>query len=368
MAKRVFNFYPGPCTFPYEILEQAHAEFLDYRNNGMSLWEISHRTPIWDEVHFGAVNLMREVFRIPDTHDILMLAGGGTLQFAMIPMNLLKPGTFAEYVNTGFWSTKAIADAKLVGDARVIASGEANKFRKIPKDFTVSPDARYLYLTTNNTIVGTEWHKMPETGKVPIVADMSSDILTRPVDWSRVSLAFAGLTKNLGPGGMAVVIIDKKFIAESNTGIPAYLRYDIHSENNSMYNTPPMFSIYLMKLFLEWTRDHGGLDQMDRNSDKKSGMVYQAIDAHPDFYNCLADPADRSRTNICWQMPTKELEDRFVAESEALDMIGLAGFFKFGHCRASLYNAMPMEGVERLVSFMEDFYQRNKDKATRFDV
>ncbi len=358
MTKRVYNFYPGPCMLPFEALQSVHEACMNFEGKGMSLWETSHRTPGYEKLHSDAARLMMEVFEIPDTHEVLMLQGGGTLQFAMIPMNFLHAGTFAEYVCTGHWSEKAIADAKLVGDARVIADSRDRNYSYVPKGYPVSPDAAYLYVTTNNTIYGSELHEYPKTD-VPIIADMSSDILTRRVDWSRVVLAFAGLTKNLGPGGMAVVIVSKDFMAKNNRKIPAYLRYDIHSEHNSMYNTPPMFCIYLMKEVLEWTKRNGGLAAMDENCENRAKKLYAAMDAEPGYYHCPVAKEDRSRTNVVFHLPTPELEKKFVAEAEKADMIGLGGHFLVGHCRASLYNAMPMEGVDRLVEFMADFRKNN---------
>ncbi len=359
MSKRVYNFFPGPCTLPESALEEVHSQCKDFENSGMSLWETSHRTPGYEAIQREAEELMMDVFQIPDTHRVLFLGGGGTLQFAMIPMNFLTPGTFAEHVLTGHWAQKAYNDAKLIGDARIIANNEDKQYTYVPKGYPISKDARYLYVTTNNTFYGSELHEYPETNGVPIIADMSSDILTRPVDWSRIVLTFAGLTKNLGPGGMAVVIVNKKFMEGNNRNIPAYLRYDIHHEHNSLYNTPPMFCIYMMRSVLKWTKEHGGLAQMDKNCDERADMLYKAIDAFPGYYDCPIVKEDRSRTNICWQLPTKELEDKFVQEAKERGMVGLAGHFMVGHLRASLYNAMSIEGVQALVQFMEEFHDKN---------
>lgn len=359
MPERIYNFFPGPCTLPLSALKQAEEEFLNYRDSGMSLWETSHRSEAYESIHNEAVSLMKEVFRVPDSHQVLMISGGGTLQFSMIPMNFLYDGRFAEHVNTGVWATRALEDARIVGDAREIASGKDSDFLSIPKDYPISPDAEYLYLTTNNTIVGSEFHVYPDTGDVPLILDMSSDILTREVDWSRIGLAFAGLTKNLGPGGMAVVIISKDLLKKANRNLTSYLRYDIHNEHNSMYNTPPMFCIYLMKLILEWTRENGGLDQMDKNADLRANMIYGVLDEYKDYYNCPVAREDRSRTNICWTMPTEELEKKFAADAAAKGMVGLEGYFLIGHNRASLYNAMPMEGAEALAKFMVKFMNEN---------
>jgi len=359
MPSRIFNFFPGPCTLPLSVLEKARDEFVNYQDSGMSLWETSHRTPAYEEIHNAAKDLMHEVFQIPDTHDILMISGGGTLQFAMIPMNFLTAGKFAQHVITGWWAKRALDDARSVGDARVIASSEDVNYKYVPKDFKVDPKAEYLYVTTNNTIVGSELHEYPETGDIPIIADMSSDILTRPVPWDRIGLSFAGLTKNLGPGGMAVVIARKDMIEKSNKSLPTYLRYDIHSEHNSMFNTPAMFCIYIMKGILEWTKEQGGLEAMDRKADWRANKIYGVIDKYPEYYQCLVDKQDRSRTNLCFRLPTKEMDKKFSIEALAENMSGLAGYFQYGFCRASLYNAMPDEGVEKLEQFMIDFMERN---------
>lgn len=359
MSQRVLNFYPGPCTLPYEAVEAVHRECLDFENSGMSLWETSHRTPGYERIHREAVELVHEVLEVPESHRVLMLGAGGSLQFAMIPMNLLGPGAFAEYVNTGYWANRAIEDARVVGDARVIASSEEDGFKHVPKGYPISPDARYLYLCTNNTIYGTELHQWPDTGGVPIVADVSSDLLTRTVDWSRVQLGFAGLTKNLGPAGMAVVIIEKELLSSTRRDLPSYLRYDVHDETDSMLNTPPMFSIAIMRRVLQWTRKNGGLTEMARQCGEKARMLYETIDAHPDYYRCPVAKEDRSRTNVVWHMPTEALERKFCEEAGERGMIGLPGHFLVGHCRASLYNAMSVEGVGILVQFMEEFRRGN---------
>lgn len=359
MPDRIYNFAAGPCTLPLPALEEAQVNFVNYKNTGMSLFETSHRSKTYDDIHMGAIQLLRDVYQIPDTHKILMLGGGATLQFTMIPMNFLKEGGFAEYVNTGTWSTKAIADAKIIGDAREIASGKDNNFMTIPKDYTVSKDALYLHITTNNTIKGTQYHKLPETNGVPIIADMSSDFLSRPVEWNKIGLAYGGAQKNLGPAGMAIVIIRDDMMEKANKDLTAYMRYDIHADKYSMYNTPPMFPIYMMNLVLEWVRDNGGLEQMDKNADERCNIVYSIIDEYGDYYSCPVNKKDRSRMNVCFRLPSEDLEKKFISEALERGMSSLKGHRSVGGCRASLYNAMPIEGAEKLGRFMLEFMENN---------
>ncbi len=359
MANRIYNFAAGPCTLPLQALEEAQDDFVNYKSTGMSLFETSHRSKTYDEIHMSALQLFRDMYYIPETHKILFLGGGATLQFAMIPMNFLKEGTFAEYINTGTWSTKAYNDAKLVGDAREIATGADSNFMEIPKDFTVSQDAEYLHITTNNTIKGTQWKTLPDAGDVPIIADMSSDYMSRSVDWSKIGMAYGGVQKNLGPSGMSVVIIRQDFLDKSNQSLPAYLRYDIHAPKYSMYNTPPMFPIYIMKLVLEWVRYKGGLKQMELNAEERSSIIYNVIDDSDNYFSCPVAVEDRSKMNLAFRLPSEDLEKKFVETALAKGFNGLKGHRSVGGCRASLYNAMPMEGAKALARFMVEFKQDN---------
>ncbi len=359
MPERIFNFAAGPCTLPLDVLKKQQEQWVNFDNTGMSLIEMSHRGAIYDAIHQEAERLVHDVYDVPDTHVIMLLGGGATLQFAMIPMNFLPQGGFAEYVTTGTWSTKALNDAKLIGDAREIATGKDNNFTAIPKDFKVSADATFFHLTTNNTIRGTEWHTMPETGTVPIFADMSSDFMSRKVDWSKIGIAYGGVQKNLGPAGLSLVIMRKDILEKANQNLPAYLRYDLHASKDSMYNTPPMFQIYTVKLVLEWVRDNGGLAQMDKWADERSGLIYNVMDKYPEYYRCPAVKEDRSRMNVCFRLPTEELEAQFVKEALAKGMNGLKGHRSVGGCRASLYNAMPIAGAQALADFMVEFMNAN---------
>lgn len=359
MPERIFNFAAGPCTLPLSVLQKAQAEFVNYQNQGMSLFEMSHRGKVYDAVHTETVKIFKEVYGIPSTHTVLFLGGGATLQFAMIPMNFLTEGSFAEYVNTGTWATKAYQDAKLLGDAREIATGKPTNFMTIPKDWTASPDSAYLHITTNNTIKGSQLQQLPDSNGAPLVADMSSDFMSKPVDWAKIAIAYGGAQKNLGPAGLAVVIIRDDMLAKARKDIPAYMRYDLHAENDSMYNTPPMFQIYMVKLVMEWVRESGGLAQMEKNAEARAKLIYDVVDTYGDYYSCPVNREDRSRMNLCFRLPTEELEAAFIAEAQKREMSGLKGHRSVGGCRASLYNAMPIEGAQALARFMVEFMEKN---------
>jgi len=361
MVKRIFNFAAGPCTLPLVALEKAQAEFVDYEGAGMSLFEMSHRGKIYDGVHNAALAIFRELLAVPDTHEILFFGGGATLQFAMVPMNLMLEGKTAEYVNTGAWSKKAISDAKKCGSVKVIWTGEKESFMRVPSkdELVFNQEAAYAHICGNETIGGIEWHEIPDTGNVPLVVDMSSDIMSRPVDWNRVSMMYAGAQKNLGPAGLAVVVMRKDLIARGKDSLPAYLAYKTHVEDKSMYNTPPMFSIYMMKLTLDWVKSQGGLTGMEKLAIERSAMLYQAIDNSGGYYKCPVDKGSRSRMNVVWRLPTEELEKKFIDEASKKSFSGLKGHRSVGGCRASIYNAMPVEGTAKLAEFMADFKKAN---------
>lgn len=359
MPERIFNFAAGPCTLPLDVLKKAQAEFVNYADSGMSLFEMSHRGKIYDGVHNEAIALLREVYGIPENFKVLLLGGGATLQFAMLPYNFLPKDGFAQFIMSGTWAKKAYEDAKLIGDARIACSSKEQSHTVFPKNFTVDPAAAYFHITTNNTIEGTELHKLPDTGAVPLFADMSSDFLSRPVDWNKVAIAYGGAQKNLGPAGLAVIIMRDDILAKANKALPAYLRYDLHADNNSMYNTPPMFPIYMMKLTLEWVKKVGGLAEMDRRADERANLLYHAIDSHGSYYRCPVVKEDRSRMNVVFRLPSEDLEKKFIADAKAHGMAELKGHRSVGGCRASLYNAMPLEGVKALTAFMAEFAAAN---------
>ncbi len=361
MVNRIYNFAAGPCTLPLPALEKAQSEFVDFQGGGMSLIEMSHRSKGYDEVHTAAIANFRKLLSVPDTHDILFLQGGATLQFAMIPMNLISEGNTGEYVFTGAWAKKALTDAKKVGSVSVVWSGEEEKFVRMPnpEEIKVGDDAAYLHITSNETIGGIEMVSLPETGKVPLVADMSSHIMSRPVDFSKISLAYGGAQKNLGPAGVTFVVIRKDLVEGCNENLPAYLSYKIHSAKTSLYNTPPVFGIYMIKLTLDWVAEQGGLAEMEKRAVKRSSLIYGSIDESDGWYICPMDKASRSRMNVCFRLPTEDLEKQFVAEAVEAGMSGLKGHRSVGGCRASMYNAMPVAGAERLSQFMADFKKKN---------
>ena len=327
----------------------------------MSLIEMSHRGKHYDEVHYEAIANIREVLNIPESHDVLFLQGGATLQFAMVPLNLMADSKTAEFINTGTWIKKAIADAEKVGPTRIIWTGEAENFTRIPAgdEYKAGGDAAYLHICGNETIGGIEYHEYPKTGEVPLVADMSSHIMSRPVEWGKLQLAFAGAQKNLGPAGLALVIIHKDLLENCKDGLPAYLSYKTHAGKNSRYNTPPVFSIYMMKLTLDWVKSAGGLAEMEKRAIARSGALYNTIDSLEGWYRCPADKESRSRMNVCFRLPTEELEAKFIAEALEENFSGLKGHSSVGGCRASMYNAMPVEGAERLAEFMVKFKKKN---------
>lgn len=361
MSNRIFNFSAGPCTLPLPTLEKAQAEFVDYQGAGMSLIEMSHRGKHYDAVHFEAMAGIRDVLDIPDSHDILFIQGGATLQFAMVPLNLLSGDKTAEFLNTGTWVKKAIADAEKAGPIRIIWTGETEKFTRIPgnDEYRVAEDAAYVYICGNETIGGIEYHEYPDTGAVPLVADMSSHIMSRPVQWNKLDLAFAGAQKNLGPAGLALVVIHKKLLEKCKDGLPAYLSYKTHAGKDSLYNTPPVFAVYMMKLTLDWVKSQGGLSEMEKRALARSSALYDTIDRSEGWYRCPVDEASRSRMNVCFRLPTEDLEAKFIAAALEAGFSGLKGHRSVGGCRASMYNAMPLEGAERLAEFMLKFKKNN---------
>jgi phosphoserine aminotransferase len=359
---RTWNFYAGPATLPLPALERAKAEIPDWEGTGMSVMETSHRSKEYDAVHYGAMNLMSELLGLDDDHQVLFLQGGASTQFAMVPMNFIPPGGSADYIDTGTWSTKAIKEAKIIAAARVAGTSEPDGFTRIPTpgEWALDPSAAYLHITSNNTIKGTQYHEFPDTGNTPLVADMSSDFLWRPFDANRFSLIYAGAQKNIGPSGVTVVILRKSWLEKANNGIPTMLKYATHSAKDSLYNTPPTFAIYMVRNVLEWVREQGGLEGMEKRNRAKGDLLYGVMSEFPDFYRCPVEPASRSYMNVVWRLPSEELEATFVAEALAAGMCGLKGHRSVGGCRASIYNAMPIEGVEYLAEFMKRFAAANR--------
>jgi len=356
---RIHNFSAGPCTLPVEALEAAQDQLVDYQNHGMSLVEMSHRSKTVVSVFEQAEALMRELLAVPKTHHILFLAGGATLQFGMVPMNLLHGGRSADYTHSGAWAKKAIADAKRVGKVNVIFDGKDQDYMTLPDPASVevSDDAVYLHLTSNETIGGVQWQEFPTTDK-PIVADMSSDILSRPLPLEKFGIIYAGAQKNLAPAGVAVIIIREDVLQQCPGNLPNYLNYQNHVEGNSMLNTPPVFQVWMIKLVLEWLKGKGGMTWAQDMAAQRSKALYDTIARH-DFYNCPVDANCRSRMNVVFTTPNADLDAKFIQEAEAQGLSGLKGHRSVGGCRASIYNAMPLEGVQALADFMDQFAQKN---------
>ncbi|QJD87632.1 3-phosphoserine/phosphohydroxythreonine transaminase [Cohnella herbarum] len=361
MANRAYNFNAGPAALPLEVLQKVQEQFVDFENSGMSLMEMSHRGAIYEKVHFEAEALLRELLSIPEGYKVLFVQGGASTQFAMIPMNLLRPGTTAAFVATGSWATKAIQEAKLFGEIAIAASSEADSYKRIPAigELNYASDAAYLHLTSNETIEGTQWAEFPDTGDVTLIGDMSSDILCRPVDVSKFGVIYAGAQKNLGPSGVTIVIIREDLISKPSAPVPTMLRFDTHAKADSLYNTPPTFAIYMMNEVLKWIKANGGAAGMEARNSEKAGLIYDAIDGSNGFYRGFAEAGSRSLMNVTFTLANEELEKKFVKESEANGFVGLKGHRSVGGLRASIYNAVPVESVKALVEFMRDFQSRN---------
>jgi phosphoserine aminotransferase len=360
---RAINFGAGPAGLPLPALEQARDELLDFGGSGASVMELSHRGKEYDAVHQEAKALLTELLAVPDTHQVLFLQGGASLQFAMVAMNFLLPGSSADYVLTGVWSEKAYEEAGRVGRVKVAASTrqEDKTYVRVPRasELDVDPQARYVHLTSNNTIFGTQFFDFPDVGAPRLIGDMSSDFLWRPFDVSRFGMVYAGAQKNLGPSGVVVVVADKAMLADARRDIPKVLRYQTHAEADSLYNTPPTFAIYLVRNVLRWVKAQGGLPGMEKRNRAKAELLYGAIDRLGDFYRCPVERESRSVMNVVFRLPTEALEEQFLGEAKKARMIGLKGYRTVGGIRASTYNAVSVEDVQALVSLMESFAQRN---------
>jgi phosphoserine aminotransferase len=361
MADRIWNFNPGPATLPLPVLEKAKADLPNYGGTGMAVMELSHRSKEYSAIHEQANQLMVELFGIPDNFKVLFLQGGASLQFAAVPMNLLKPGKSADYIITGSWSKKALKEAKVQGTTNVAASSEETNFNRIPKqnELKLDSNAVYCHITSNNTIAGTQFQTFPDTGNVPLIADMSSDILSRKIDFSKFGLIYAGAQKNLGPSGVTVVIARKDLIESGREDIPVILQYRTHAEKDSLYNTPPTYSIYLVKLVLDWVKSLGGLSAIEKRNQKKGEMLYKTIDSNPGFFKGAAEKDSRSLMNVTFRLPNEELEAQFIADAKIAGFGGLKGHRSVGGIRVSMYNALEPEGIRQLTEFMKVFAQKN---------
>ncbi|MFB7157962.1 3-phosphoserine/phosphohydroxythreonine transaminase [Lysinibacillus sp. NPDC056232] len=362
MTQRAYNFNAGPSALPLEVLENAQQQLVNFRDSGMSIMEMSHRSAIFDEVHNEAIALLKKLYAIPENYEVLFLQGGASLQFTMIPMNFLQADQKASYVLSGSWSEKAIKEAKLFGTPVEAASTKENQYRNIPAlaDIQFNEEDAYVHITSNNTIYGTQWKEFPETGNVPLIADMSSDILSKPVDVSKFGLIYAGAQKNLGPSGVTVVIIRKDLLEKANKNIPTMLKYSTHADSNSLYNTPPTFGIYMLGEVLKWVESKGGVAEIEKHNELKAKVIYDAIDNSNGFYKGHATPESRSLMNITFRVTDEELEKQFLAEAKAAGFVGLNGHRSVGGCRASTYNAVPLEACEALRDFMVEFQQKHQ--------
>ena len=359
-ATRIFNFSAGPAVLPAAVLQEAQKNLLALPGVGMSVMEISHRSKPFEDLLHKAIEDIRALAGIPANYKVLMLQGGASLQFSMVPMNLLTSGATADYIDTGSWAEKAIKEAKRVGNVNVTGSTKADNYSRLPTagELSLTKDAAYVHITTNNTIEGTEWKSLPATGDAPLVADTSSDMFSGPIDVSRFGLIYAGAQKNLGPSGVTLVIIREDLLARSQKSLPTMLNYAVHAENDSLYNTPNTFGIYILGLTMAWLRNLGGLSAIGAINQRKAGKLYAEID-RTGFYRGTAQKESRSLMNVTFRLKTEELEKAFEKEATAVGLDGLKGHRAVGGMRASIYNAFPEAGVDALVQFMREFERTN---------
>jgi phosphoserine aminotransferase len=359
-SERIFNFSAGPAVLPVPVLEQAQRDLVSLPGVGMSILEVSHRSNVFEDVLARAEADIRQLANVPSNYRVLFLQGGASLQFTMVPMNLLPPGATADYVVTGAWSAKAVDEAKKIGNVHVAATTKAEQFTRIPRadEIVLTPGAAYVHMTSNNTIYGTEWKSLPDVGDVPLVSDTSSDMFSRPIDVARHALIYAGAQKNMGPAGVTVVIVREDLLARASASLPVMLSYAVHAENGSMYNTPPVFAIYILGLVTRWLIDQGGLSKTAEVNERKAGTLYAEID-RTGFYRGTAQKDSRSLMNVTFRLPSEDLEKKFVKEAGTAGLDGLKGHRSVGGIRASIYNAFPEQGITVLTDFMKEFERRN---------
>ena len=359
-ADRIYNFNPGPAALPLSVLEEIQQNLLDFQGSGMSITEISHRSREFDDVINDAVARAKRLLGLDDNFEVLFIQGGASLQFCMIPMNFLPPGKSADYVDTGTWSTKAIKEAELQGKSIAVVASSADKnYTYIPKNISFNADAAFVHLTSNNTIKGTQWAEFPDTNGVPIICDMSSDIMSRPLDVNRFGMIYAGAQKNVGPAGVCLVIIRKDLLDRIPDTVPTMLKYSTFAAKNSLYNTPPCFAVYTVQLVLKWLEETiGGLEKMAAINQDKAQLLYGFMDSG-DFYRATAEADSRSLMNVTFRLPNEDLEQQFVQQALANGLGGLKGHRSVGGCRASIYNAITLEAIQALVDFMKSFAQKN---------
>ena len=360
-TKRVFNFNAGPAALPLPVLERIREELLDWRGSGMSVMEMSHRSPEYESISAAAEQKLRSLLAIPDDYAVIFLQGGGSLQFSMVPLNLCLPGKPVDVLHTGSWTAKAIGELKKSFPFNLAASTESDKFARLPgpDEIKFSSAASYVYLCTNNTIEGTQWTNMPETGSTPLVADMSSDIASRPIDVKKFGLIFAGAQKNLGPSGVTIVIVRKDLAERAEKNLPTLLQYRTHIKEKSLYHTPPTFSVYVVGLVLEWIESVGGIAGIQKRNDAKAELLYDAIEASGGFYRCPVETNSRSKMNVVFRVAggDEAVEKQFAKEAAAAGLAGTPGHRSVGGMRISLYNAVPYEAVEALTAFLREFQQ-----------
>ena len=357
MTNRIYNFGAGPGVLPEPVLEEAQRDLVALPGVGMSVMEISHRSKTFDEIIQGCEADIRSLAGISSDYHILFLQGGASMQFSMVPMNLLPAGGKADYIVTGSWSKKALKEAQKMGAARVAGSTEPDNFTRVPQpsELDLDPGAAYAHFTSNETIQGVEFRKEPDAGTVPLVCDASSDIFSRPIDVSRYALIYAGAQKNLGPSGVTLVILRNDLLERVPKTLPTMLDYRVQAENKSLYNTPPVFGVYIMRLVMKWLVGQGGLPAIQKVNEEKASLLYEALDGSGGYYRPHAKPDSRSNMNVTFRLPSEELEKKFVSEATKAGLDGLKGHRSVGGIRASIYNAFPKKGVEALISFMKDF-------------
>lgn len=362
MEKRIYNFSAGPAILPEEVLLEAQKDLYSYKGSGMSVMEMSHRGKIFEGIIKEADADLRKLLNIGDNYAILFLQGGATLQFSMVPLNLMPPKNKADYIVTGSWAEKAVKEGKRVGTVNIAATTKSENYTRIPKqsELKLDPDAAYVHFTSNNTIFGTQWRRgEPEVGNVPLVCDASSDFLHKMIDINKYGLIYAGAQKNIGPAGVTVVVIRKDLLERSADSLHTYMNYKIHVENESMYNTPTTFGIYIAGLVFKWLLNMGGLHEMYKRNLEKTKILYDAFDSSDGYYKGTTVVEDRSLMNVTYRMPNEQLEEKFIKEASAKGFSGLKGHRSVGGIRASIYNAFPKKGVEELVQFMSDFKKNN---------
>lgn len=360
--KRVYNFNGGPAALPLDVLKEIHEEWFDFDGTGESILEISHRSKTFEKVLENVKDDIRHLLHLSDDYAVLFLSGGANMQFAAIPMNFLLPGKKASYVLSSYFSEKALKEAEKIGDVQIAWQPKSGIYNHIPapEEILVDPEAAYIHITTNGTAEGNEIFRIPNTGNVPLAADMTSDLMAREIDSHLLSFFYAGVQKNIGPAGTVLAIARKDFLKGRNPRLPNVLNYELLMEHDSMINTPPVFAIYTVGKYVKWIRQQGGVQKMERRNRKKSSMIYEIVDAHPDFYHPFADKESRSIVNVTFTLPSQSLTKRFIAEAESQNLYGLKGHRAVGGIRVSLYNGVPVEAAEHLADFMERFFKSNK--------